>query len=297
MPVFQLTGLMSSHQVLTRPDKALEVLDALVDRVSELSGSQVISLAEVVAKLRYLITELIPDPQRPSSDENDQEQEDSKGPIACLATECDRMLSLLARTAAQMVGDMSPENLRRLISVYTLSPFRADELVAAASREVEIRLDSMEFLSPDNVYLESQLKSIACRVSASLRRFDVGEATGFGATIRKGLSSFFGVNEKVETEALNGDTSEAALIEDLRNSLLSIVDLSERLSSLSRVSRASIDGSCRSLIRNSAFELGRCRDLIDHYSRIDFETGDRRSRHVHDDKRRMAKQVLSRLLP
>jgi hypothetical protein len=196
-----------------------------------------------------------------------------------------------------MVSEMTCEDLRRLISVYALSPFRADELVAAASREVEARLERMEFLSGNGANLEPRIKSIASRASASLGRLHVGEAPGFGATIRKGLTSFFGANEKVDTDPIGGESSEEALIEDLRDVLASIVDLSEEVSSLSRVAGASVGDSCRAMSRSAAFELGRCRDLVDHYNRLDFETGARRSRHLNEDKRTMAKQVLSRLLP
>lgn len=314
---------MSTHLALARPDRARDVLDTLTERLTEVTGKEVGLLAEAVAKLKHLVSEASHDhsgsPSNTASNANtpaavaassdgiqssmepvqadDQESTSTLSDCTALVTDCDHMLNRLADVASRRVTEMSADELRRLLSVYALSPFRADELVAAASREVETRLGRMDALPANEISMDSQIRLIGSEAEALLRLMQVGEAPGLGATIRKGLTSFFRNHDKTETTEADVDASDEAQTERLRTFLFDIVSVSERVSVLSAASGSSVDDSCRLAMQSAAFELGRCADLIEHYHRIDFATGQRESRHVNDDKRALAKQVLSRLLP
>jgi hypothetical protein len=314
----QLIGFMSTHLALTRPDRARDVLATLIDRSSDLTGQQMGPLVEAVAKLKHLVSDSIhlksitaanDDSNSTASHDgssNDMQLAEEPGhesgnaeffDVTALVTDCDKMLDVLADAASKRVNEMSAEELRRVLSVYAMSPFRADELVAAASREVEMRLGRLDALSTSEVSMDSQLRSIGSEAEALLRLLQVGEAPGLGATIRKGLTSFFRNHETTEITETDDDASSEAQTERLRSVLSDIISVSERLSVLSATAGSSVDDSCRLTMQSAAFELGRCMDLIEHYNRIDFETGQRESRRVYDDKRALAKQVLSRLLP
>lgn len=317
----QLIGFMSTHLALIRPDRARDVLGTLIERSKDLTGQQIGLLAEAVAKLKHLVSEAIHDKSISASDDgsnasavhdatnDDIQPAEEPGHITverpdsgfvdytAQVTDCDHMLNLLADTALKRVQEMSAEELRRILSVYALSPVRADELVAVASREVEMRIARLDALSANEVNMDSQLRSIGSEAEALLRFLQVGEAPGLGATIRKGLTSFFRSHETTEISETDVDASNEAQTERLRSVLLDIVSVSERMSALSAAAGSSVDDSWRLTMQSAAFELGRCMDLIEHYNRIDFATGQRESRQVYDDKRALAKQVLSRLLP
>jgi hypothetical protein len=312
---------MSTHLALIRPDRARDVLATLIDRSSDLTDQQMGPLVEAVAKLKHLVSDSIhlksitaanDDSNSTASHDgssNDMQLAEEPGhedvesgnaeffDFSALVMDCDKMLDLLADAASKRVNEMSAEELRRVLSVYALSPFRADELVAAASREVEMRLGRLDALSTSEVSMDSQLRSIGAEAEALLRLLQVGEAPGLGATIRKGLTSFFRNHETTELTETDDDASNEAQAERLRSLLSDIISVSERLSVLSATAGSSVDDSCRLTMQSAAFELGRCMDLIEHYNRIDFATGQRESRQVYDDKRALAKQVLSRLLP
>jgi hypothetical protein len=314
----KLIGFMSTHLALTRPDRARDVLGTLSDRSTDLTGQQIGDLAEAVAKLKHLVSESIHTTTIAASgvdsnstgaheaskddihipddvDHDDVEHSDSGDfDFNALVTDCDYMLNVLADVVSKRLREMSAEELRRILSVYALSPFRADELVAAASREVNTRLGRLDALPPLEVSIDSQLRSIGSEAEELLELLQVGEAPGLGATIRKGLTSFFRNHETTDTDV---DASNEAHTERLRSVLVAIVSVNERLSAVSTGAGSSVDDSCRLTMQGAAFELGRCADLIEHYNRIDFATGERESRQVYDDKRAMAKQVLSRLLP
>jgi hypothetical protein len=317
----KLIGFVSTHLALTRPDRARDVLGTMSDRSTDLTGQQIGVLAEAVAKLKHLVSDSVPTTtiavsgvdanstgaHEPSEDgvqigddlvHGDVEHSDSGSfNFNALITDCDHMLNVLADVASKRLREMSAEELRRVLSVYALSPFRADELVAAASREVDTRLGRLDALPSLEVSIDSQLRSIGSEAEELLELLQVGEAPGLGATIRKGLTSFFRNHETTETTETDVDASNEAHTERLRSVLSDIVSLTERIGAVSTCAGSSVDDSCRLTMQGAAFELGRCADLIEHYHRIDFATGERGSRQVYDDKRAMAKQVLSRLLP
>ena len=53
----------------------------------------------------------------------------------------------------------------------------------------------------------------------------------------------------------------------------------------------------RGVEEGTAFELGRCQELVASYRRIDFATGTRQSRYDKDRRKEIAKRALSRLFP
>ena len=71
----------------------------------------------------------------------------------------------------------------------------------------------------------------------------------------------------------------------------------DRAEELRSASGVSLDSLVQNLKQGSAFELGRCNELIENYRRVEFSTGKQRSRYDRERTKDIAKRVLSRLLP
>jgi hypothetical protein len=217
------------------------------------------------------------------------------------------VLSAVAVQTMEHVGSLSAVELRRLLTVYSLSPFKSDDLVNSMETEVirrEELLDSPESRERGRELLRSAASSAKTVISA----FTEEPADGGSAlsAIKNGLWSMFRQSNAKENAAndeedasddIPDDIEEGSVQEklhiDIERALRSIVeaaDYLERPGDASFISERLLEGGV-------LFELGRCRELVEHYRRIDFDSGSSTSRFDQERRRVMVKRVLSRLHP
>lgn len=316
-----------THAAEMAPTQTLLILKVLSDRIGEFDAHQLVCFAEDASRLKRLVQdETVPvrftnataldfeltrevtnttttivtqEGPAPIGNETDSDVESHDvNSYVSLESSCDRLLLLIAEKASPMVTTMPAEILRRLITVFSLLPFRADELVAAVSKEVDSRLEDLTSKDLSEWSIESRIQTLASQAEQLLKTLYGGEPGGLGSAIRSGVSFFFGGDRK-ESE-MNSQPTEGTgpeEVDQIRNVLASIVEVSRRMSNLSSLSRTTLEDFSRYTVQSATLELGRCKELVSHYGRIDFSAGRRRDRHEPDDKRVLAKQVLSRLLP
>jgi len=301
-------------------------MDVLEEQIPHfMNPSCVCDATETISKFRDIMIEeaksraALPMPQNNATTEKadiEEEEEDrahsgtdERGRIdSVLSTTCDRCLSSLASRSIELIGVMSVQHLRRLLMVYSSSPFRADRLVDEIEREVQERSERLRSILRSKVSFENELVA-AVAPAQELRRTIRGDAGSPFAAIRSGLRSFFrkkdrdGQEQHVEnyTEAEEEEEAEDQTKQELERvdrALRSIINLGEYAEALTRATSSSLDKTTRGMEQEALFELGRCSELVAHYRRIvDFESGRREDRYDVDTRRAMAKRVLSRLLP
>jgi hypothetical protein len=229
-----------------------------------------------------------------------------------LAELSESMLSAVAVQTMDHVGSLSAVEFRRLLTVYSLSPFKSDDLVNSIEREVirrEELLDSRESRERGRDLLRSTASSSRTVISA----FAEESADGVSAlsAIKNGLRSMFRQSNAKEDAASTDDNEDALddnisddreeesvqerLHIEIERALHSIVEAADYLE---QTGDASTDQIVERLEDGVLFELGRCRQLVDHYHRIDFDdSGSSSSRFDQERRRVMVKRVLSRLHP
>jgi hypothetical protein len=217
------------------------------------------------------------------------------------------VLSAVAVQTMEHVGSLSAVELRRLLTVYSLSPFESNDLVNSIEIEVirrEDLLDSAESRERGRDLLQSAASSARTVISAFTEESADGGSTL--SAIKNGLWSMFRQsNAKEDASNDNEDASDnipddreeetvqEKLHVDIEKALRSIVEAADYLEGpgdASFISERLLEGGV-------LFELGRCRELIEHYRRIDFDSGSSTSRFDQERRRIMVKRVLSRLHP
>jgi len=209
----------------------------------------------------------------------------------------DEALALAATHAAETVGSLTSLELRRLLTVYSTLPFKADELVNAIEEEGMMREASLT--SPGSSELGQELLRSAAseaRVVLSALGGDAGGGSALSA-IKNGFRSMFGQSDAKESssretaEVEDEETPDESLHLAIERVLQSVI---ESANYLDVTGNARLETSQR-LKDGSLFELGRCRELIAHYRRRDFDSGTSNSRFDQERRRDMVKFVLSRL--
>jgi hypothetical protein len=210
---------------------------------------------------------------------------------------CDRLLQLIASKAIGMKHRLTAVELRRLLVIYSLLPYQADDLISHVDEEVDQRLCHLEGASSKS--LERLLRISQSQSSAINRTLFEDPSTSRFAAIKNGLTSLFrsaeiseGVDEKSEENRL---TEELAIL--IQNSVASSSEAAKQVEEWRRGSRTSLDSVLNGVDVGSSFELGRCQELIENYRRTEFSTGTVRSRYDKERRKDIAKRVLSRLLP
>lgn len=305
--------MVTTELVLSKKQYTVDILQAIQSRIAGMkSTSFVCDLTETIASLHNLLLEescsqevatveqLSNETRAGDNNEEEEEEETLNEGVADVDPElkelCDAVLSSLSRHAATLVESIRPVEMQRLLSVFALSPFQTDELVSAIEGEVERRLSKLHQTGPD---LRDRLAR--CAVQADrLRRNDAGSPLD---AIRDGLRSIFGRHKHDESvddasENLEGeDEADNDNLEQIDETLGSIVELAAMTEEVEAATTTSIGRLTQNAMEGAFFELGRCRELIAHYRRIDFQSGKRETRYDHELRRSMAKRVLSRLLP
>jgi hypothetical protein len=228
-----------------------------------------------------------------------------------LAELSESMLSAVAVQTIEHVGSLSAVELRRLLTVYSLSPFKSDDLVNSIETEVirrEEELDSLESRERGRDLLRSAASSARTVISAFTEESTNGDSAL--SAIKNGLWSLFRQSNAKENASNDKDDASDDIPDDreeegvqeklhiqIERALHSIVEAVDYLEQSGDVSSISEDQVVQRLEGGVLFELGRCRQLVEHYRRIDFDSGSSTSRFDQERRRVMVKRVLSRLHP
>ncbi len=205
---------------------------------------------------------------------------------------CDELLNFISHSSRGVVKTATTSELRRLLAVYSLLPFRADDLINEIEKEIDARLSTPD--SQPWITVEKRLRDAKER-SESLQRKLFHETESSGLTVLKnGFMSLFGSSEDNESAEKNLSDE---LIEMIRASINSTIEAATSLQEMKETLDVSIDSIGQQNMEKKYFELGRCQELIANYRRIEFSTGSRRSRYDKERRKDISKRVLHRLLP
>jgi hypothetical protein len=216
-----------------------------------------------------------------------------------LKKNCEVMLTTLAKHGVERVGDLRADSLRRLLTVYSLLPFQADELVDVFESEVSQRQLLLEAAS-STTSIEELLDTAAKNaLSANTTVFGKEEdGSSAMAALRNGLKSIFApaeIEDEEQSQEMKEFTEEiGALLNKVTASVTKVDECMEQIGSASNIHT---DTALQGIVDGTNFELGRCRELIDNYRRVEFSTGRRRSRYDYESSRDIGKRLLSRLIP
>lgn len=210
-----------------------------------------------------------------------------------------RMLTTVANVAAERVTNLQAESLCRLLVVYSLLPFQADSLIDACEQEVAKRQALLESAA-STASVEDLLRQAAeTSVAATKTVFGKDEddhSSPFGA-LKKGLKSLFS-SENEEGEISEEMQKFRNEIGELLNRVTdSVTEVDQCMEQIGTASNVHTDTALQRITEGANFELGRCRELIENYRRIDHRTGKRRSQYDYRHSRDLGKRLLSRLIP
>jgi hypothetical protein len=241
----------------------------------------------------------------PLPEEDTRDSEDGAGapPVvgdasidAELSRSCDSILVAIAAEAGRMSTELRADEIRRLLMVYSLLPFRADDLIGTLDGEISKRGNHLK--SSRDVNVGALLREAATNTSAvNTILFDEPAEDSRINAIKNGIKSFFRYPDSDGTE--DGDEEKKIselLSEMIQNSAASTLKAAQILEEIGSASLVTPDDVIQNLGAGAAFELGRCKELIESYRRIEFSDGTRRSRYGKGRKD-IAKRVLSRLMP
>jgi hypothetical protein len=309
-----IRGLVLMRMTSNQRSFVLEVLKRVSEKVPNASsGTELCSLAEVIGILK--------EASKTSSSKNSKEsniddaQSESANDEANLTPQIedikqqisstsDQMLNSIATLAISSAKRLTANEIRRLLEVYSLLPFQADEMIACLSDEVSNRLATLEDLRNDQslvtILKDASKKSSVVRSSL----FDVSHASLFSSIRARFLSIFQSWNDNDDEEdevVAQIDDEGTKLTEEIasviQDSISATSDATKRAKADQSALQLSLDEVVQCLEEGASFELGRSLELIENYHRTEFATGERRSRYDKDRKNYISKRVLSRLLP
>jgi hypothetical protein len=303
---FMSSDLFSLAQAL----RAFELRSLSDIQLSELCGL-VESLARVKRPFLDSKTISVPEePRQPSSTESLSDNpskiysNDGESVIASLSEEqiLRKEISHLSRSilanaiahAAQNVANLSPEQLRRFLVVVTMSPLEAHVFVESVERELLSRTIDK---SQQSKSLESILAIVAdtAKQSRSLLSVKSGQGDTPLTALKSGLRSLFFNTEQDNSESSEKWHQEVQEVTDLLNETMThALYVADRLRAVTNVTGSGIDRILQSIEEGSNFELGRCKELIEAYHRIDFQTGTWHSRYDKERRKDIGKRLLSR---
>lgn len=206
---------------------------------------------------------------------------------------CCRLLTALADRASHETVKFSAKEMRRLMLIYAVIPFQADQFVDSIENEVNRRMDALVFANRDG-----SIQGVTRLVSNSVREVSnslSGKVEGDSpvAAFKNGLKALFRPSDA------DGDAPEevAEMLMKLDRAVSLSQGATDRLERIERGTRIDAEGIIRGKEQGASVELGRCRELIASYRRVDFTTGARTSRYEQERRNDIGKRVLSRLFP
>jgi len=298
---------------------AIDLLGVLVLKIPDIESPPIVcDLTETVSRLESLLVEESEDklvsastaetnrtaetenlergevPSASVSPPDDQEQIGSD-----LRAEVVRTMAVLSCRSTELVGVMTATELRRLVTVYSLSPYRADKLLDKIEHEVERRTEQLkELVRSSSATVQDRLLDITSQAEL-LRKTLRGESESPFAGLRDRLRNFFVGEDETEQDGDATEKAEAQAkhLEMADETLTSVIGFGEYADILTSTCRSSLDKATQNMEEGALFELGRCNELIAHYRRINFDSGKRENRYDQESRRVVTKRILSRLLP
>jgi hypothetical protein len=227
--------------------------------------------------------------------EGDKQEQKSTTVTAAILDSTDRLLACVAETAIERVHDLSGAEMRKLLLVLLVIPFQADDLVAAMEEETNQRTAALSFAA-DKERIQDLIgdagdSALQAHNSLATRPSTVGSA------IKNGIKAIFGVND-VDEEISEEDAERFSQVaESIHRTSELLGDISERMERVERATGLDTETLMRGVEQGAAVELGRCRELIASYRRIDFATGSPGDRCDNERRKEIGKRLLSRLFP
>jgi hypothetical protein len=302
-----LMKMTSKHQSFL-----LEVLARISEIVPNAStGLQLCSLAEAIGILKEASKTSSQKKKETINDETQSESvneesnpspeiEDMQLQISSIT---DQMLNSIATLAIDLSENLTANEIRRLLEVYSLLPFQADAMVACLSEEVSNRLEAFQDLRKDRT-LVTLLKDASKKSSVVRSSLFDDSNTSLFSSVRTRFVSLFrsSTNNNYEDEVVNQIDDEGTKLTEeiasvIQDSISATSDAANRAKADQSTLQLSLDKVIQTLEEGASFELGRSLELIENYHRTEFATGERRSRYDKDGKNYISKRVLSRLLP
>lgn len=314
-----IRGLVLMKMAPSQQPFLLQVLTRLSEKLPNVStGNELCSIAESIGILKEAskagsatAAEPTTDEAPPELDENEEEEEGDSVPPAeevkkQIASMSDQMLNSIATLAMDSSKKLTANEIRRLLEVYSLLPYQADEMVACLSEEISNRLEAFQNLRRDqtlvDLVINARKKSSVVRSSL----FEDSKSSLFGS-MKSRIFSLFGLSSSTEEDGQDEvivdpvDDEGTKLTEEIasliQDSISASSDAAHRAKADESALQLSLDGVIKTLEEGAAFELGRSQELIENYNHIEFATGERRSRYDKHRKNYITKRVLSRLLP
>jgi hypothetical protein len=210
---------------------------------------------------------------------------------------CDIILTFIGSQARDMAGKLSSVEIRRFLVVYSLLPFQDDELVNDFAQEIENRLLHLQ-RSPNSSFESLLINARSKTLSVNTTLFGDSSSGSRFDLIKNGIKNLFSSSDDVDTLEKKEENLITEELESLIQESASTTSMAAKsIENLHIASGISLDSIFQDLKRGTAFELGRCNELIENYRRIEFSTGKFRSRYDKERRQDIAKRVLSRLLP
>lgn len=291
----------------------LSVLTRIYEELPNISsGSELCSLAEAIGILKEASKANSKKKEKqideaPLQSDNDDEssttqnnERELKSVQQDISRTSDEILNSIASAAVELSENLTANEIRRLLEVFSLLPFQADAMINSLSEEVSSRLEAIQNLRRDQslgvLLRDANKKSAVVRNSL----FDDSNTSLFGS-IKARIVSIFGSSNVDEEEVEQIDDEGTKMTEEIasivQDSIEATFDAAHRAEVEQHVLQLSLDKVIQALEEGTSFELGRSQELIENYYRTEFATGQRRSRCEKDRKNYIAKRVLSRLFP
>jgi hypothetical protein len=275
------------------------------------SGKELTDLAETIAKLRRSIwskksLDIRGDHTADDTETGRKEDEidtilgkpmhehNSTTDATAILEVTNRLLAGVAEKAIEKVHELSGTEMRKLLLVFLLVPFQCDSLVDAIEEETNQRMARLGF-SSDKELIEDLAKRAADSALQARNSLSAHPST-VGSTIKNGIKAIFGVHDSDEIS--EEDAARLSKVADSidRTSTL-IRDISERMERVQRGTGLGVERLLSGVEQGAAVELGRCRELVEWYHRIDFSTGSHGGRCDNERRKDIGKRLLSRFFP
>eukprot|EP00978_Attheya_sp_CCMP212_P032555 scaffold127791_cov42-Attheya_sp.AAC.1 len=287
---------MSTEETLPNPEVLKEATTDPVDSGGEETAEIVSTLDKEEAKADAIIEIL-------------SQEKIEKDKIKGLQANCKALLSIVASEASNFVSQMETENLQRILRVYATIPHQADAFIDIIETEVDARLAILlsGTLSAHNENISDLIREAALTSLEAANKMS-GKGLSLSNPFKNGLRALFEKvpqpdaakdaeedNPEIAADATTVDITSAAedASEMVERSAKSIQKVAARVDRLKMVAIINPDNLISGIEDGAGFELGRCKELIASYRRIEFQTGIRRSR--YERRNDIGKRILSRL--
>jgi hypothetical protein len=216
-------------------------------------------------------------------------------------TESMSILTSIASTIADRSSGLTCSQICRLLDVYCILPFQADEMIKSLEDEVSVRRAILLSLPTRKGYTLDMLLRKATESIENLSGALLEESsTSIFRSLKAGIVSLFSPEETTSKEEEEMRNSKEEIVTMIKECFSAVSGPSHRISKFQEALKKSIEALMKESENCAALDLGKAQDLIETYRRVEFVTGKPRSRRSRYDQIRrenITKRVLSRLLP